>query len=185
MNQLLTVPLHLLDALLFCDPEKGILVWKPRAPELFKNKSRCNSWNARFAYKQAFSELNAAGYYHGRVMGRRLLAHRVIWAFAYGKWPHNHIDHINGNPADNRILNLRVVTRSENRKNSARPNNNTSGVCGVTHFGKKWQAQIRTDRKLIHLGTFPTRDEAVAARKSAEQKYGFHPNHGRDTQCTT
>src|SRR3990167_3120706 len=44
-------------------------------------------------------------------------AHRLAWLYVYGFWPPADIDHINGNRSDNRIVNLRSVTRSQNLQN--------------------------------------------------------------------
>ena len=108
-------------------------------------------------------------------------AHRLVWLYHHGVWPDKDIDHIDGNPLNNRIENLRVVTNQENSKNQKLRCTNTSGVMGA-YFHKrdqKWIAQIKVDGKLIFLGYFGTFEEAVAARKSAESFYGFHENHGR------
>jgi len=60
-------------------------------------------------------------------------------------------------------------------------NNNTSGVTGVywNKRDRKWQAMIKVNNKQIHLGYFEGKTEAITARKIAEIKYGFHPNHGK------
>ena len=57
---------------------------------------------------------------------------------------------------------------------------NTSGVTGVcfSKKGNKWFARIRLDGKSKHLGSFADKQDAIEARKDAEIKYGFHPNHG-------
>lgn len=83
------------------------------------------------------------------------------------------IDHINGKPNDNRIENLRVVTHEENMKNVKLPSNNTSGHKGVYYnkLERKWKAMIRKNKKQIHLGTFDTKEEAVEARRKAENEY--------------
>jgi hypothetical protein len=107
----------------------------------------------------------------------------VIWCHVYGEWPEKNlvIDHINGDEKDNRIQNLRLVTHSENNKNSSRPKSNTSGVIGVHKKRGKWIAQIQENYKKITVGSFDSFEDAVKARKEAELKYGFHENHGRET----
>jgi hypothetical protein len=97
----------------------------------------------------------------------------------YGDEPQD-IDHINGNRRDNRIANLRAVDRRENMRNARLRSNNTSGIVGVTFSRdrKKWVAQIN-DGKVRSLGRFDKFEDAVEARKAAERRAGFHPNHGR------
>ena len=108
-------------------------------------------------------------------------AHRVAWALYHGKWPDKQIDHINGNPLDNRIKNMRVVSVRENGKNKKRPSTNTSGIIGVywNKASSKWVAQIGVNRKTIFLGSYDNITDAANARQTAEKKYNFHPNHGR------
>ena len=122
-----------------------------------------------------------SGYRRIKINGVQYRMHRLVWLYHFGEWPVDEIDHINGERLDNRIDNLRVVTNQENCKNQKLPRNNKSGVTGV-HFNKhhqKWQAQIKGDGKLKHLGSFANFEDAVAARKAAEILYGFHENHGR------
>lgn len=82
------------------------------------------------------------------------------------------VDHINGNKWDNRKANLRIVSHADNMKNRKLNKNNKSGYTGVkeTRCGT-WNAQIFCDGKYIGLGTYKTKEEAVAARKAGEEKY--------------
>lgn len=102
--------------------------------------------------------------------------HCVIWLHHYGESvPAGlEIDHVNRDGKDNRIENLRVTTNSGNKHNrSLMRSNKTSGVTGVC-FGKsqgKWLAYIMVDNKNKHLGSFNTKEEAIAARREAEIKY--------------
>jgi len=120
--------------------------------------------------------IDSQGYRTVRLMTKRYKAHRVVWHMHHGKWP-NQIDHINGNRDDNCIENLRSVTIRENALNQAIPQNNTtgiSGVCWATTAGK-WIVHIHQ----VHLGYFTDFFEACCARKSAEYRLNYHPNHGR------
>lgn len=179
-----SIPVETLRALLSCDPVNGTLTWRHRPLEYFaeaKNPERaCASWNTRFAGKEALTS-DVKGYRHGSIFGSLYYAHRVIYAMATGEWPPDQIDHINGDPVDNRIQNLRAATQMENGRNQPMPCTNTSGVVGV-HWhkaGGKWQASIRVGGKNIHLGMFDRIENAAQARKFAEIEYGFHENHGR------
>lgn len=122
------------------------------------------------------------GYRYIQVYKTRYAAHRLAWLFVNGEFPPNEIDHINGNRLDNRIENLRSVTAKENRKNGRRPQTNTSGVIGVRWHkrDKNWSAQIGVNGETVHLGCFDSLQKAANARKEAESKHGFHPNHGRE-----
>ncbi|WP_017903577.1 HNH endonuclease signature motif containing protein [Pseudomonas asplenii] len=122
--------------------------------------------------------VNGWGYVHFQYQGHTYKAHRVIWLCVYGNWP-GELDHINGNRSDNRIENLREVSRQENLRNQKVRTNSSTGAMGVTREGRKWRARIRVDGAFIHLGYFDSIDEAVAARRAANIKYGFHENHGR------
>ena len=176
----------LLRKLLRYELETGKLFWKERTPDMFVDgkhtaEHNCAAWNGRFANKQAFTAIMGGGYACGRVFDKAYFAHRVIWAIVHNEWPEQ-IDHINGVKDDNRIENLRSVSNAENGKNKKRQSNNASGVCGVYWHNRdsKWVAQIKFGGKKKHLGYFTDFDDAVAARKTAEVKHGFHPNHGRD-----
>lgn len=167
-------------------PESGVLTWKPRNPEHFECSEQrpehsAKIWNARNAGRPALNVKNGNGYFHGAIFGKTVTAHSVAWAIFHGEWPMHGIDHIDGNRLENRISNLRDVPDAVNAKNQKRSARNTSGVTGVSYFArtKKWVAMIKGDGKVRNLGYFHTIEEAAAARKAAEKKYGFHPNHGR------
>ena len=114
------------------------------------------------------------------VCGGRYYAHRLAWFYSYGKWPDNYIDHIDHNGKNNALSNLRDVSNSQNQMNRRIGKNNKSGCLGVSFYKQTstWQAYIQVDQKFVHLGFFLSLDDAIKARKSAEQKYNFHPNHG-------
>lgn len=167
-------------SVLRCDPENGLLFWKERPLEMFPRARDGKSWNTRYAGKEASTAKNDT-YRQVCIFYQYIRAHRIIWMFVHGNWPNGEIDHIDGDRSNNRIKNLRLVTDSENRRNSKRPSNNVSGVMGV-YWRKdlsKWEAKITVSGSQKHIGTFCNFDEAVVARKSAEAKYGYHENHGR------
>lgn len=178
---------RVLRRLLSYDPETGELRWKVRPVWMFKGspfdkrRARAESWNTRFAGKPALASVAPIGYMRGSILGIQLYAHRVAFALDRGYWPLN-VDHISGDQLDNCRANLREVTRSQNQKNMRRPVNNRTGVVGVYWIPsfENWRASIKVNSKNIHLGCFPTKEDAIAARKAAEKKYGFHPNHGRN-----
>ena len=115
----------------------------------------------------------------GGIDGVKYRTHRVIWKWVYGVEP-LHIDHIDGNPFNNRLVNLRSVTSQVNHQNRRLNSNNTSGHLGVYHLRSgKWKAVLWVGGEQIFLGKFKTKEEAAAARKGAQKAAGFHENHGR------
>lgn len=83
------------------------------------------------------------------------------------------VDHINHNLMDVRKQNLRIANSTENKRNRGIEKNNHSGVTGVNWYEKygKWRARIVVDKKDINLGYYSNFEDAVKARKSAEEKY--------------
>ena len=82
------------------------------------------------------------------------------------------VDHIDGNPTNNRRANLRLCTHADNQKNRRKNINNTSGSKGV-HWhkrDKRWQAKIQINRKFKHLGYFNTVEQAKAAYDAAAER---------------
>ncbi|MBR8343039.1 HNH endonuclease [Burkholderia ambifaria] len=107
--------------------------------------------------------------------------HRLIFLLHHGFLP-EFVDHIDGNPRNNSIENLRAATRHENARNVKTPVTNTSGRKGV-YFIKatgKWQVSIRTNDKLKYIGVYASFDEACAARVQAERDY--HGEYRRLTE---
>lgn len=173
-----------LKRILDYNPETGIFVWKDRPVTDFADgghsaEHNCRKWNSLCAGKVAGTS-QPIGYRVIIIQRTHQYAHRLAWVYVHGVWPVM-IDHINGDKSDNRIANLRSVTRRENLKNSALRPSNTSGVSGVSWLKrrKRWQARIMVDNLQISLGVFHDFNDAVAARLEAEKRYGFHRNHGR------
>lgn len=155
-------------------PDTGALVWKIRPLHHFKNLTSQKKWNTRYAGKVA-GTFDHEGYVLVGVGGVLMKAHRVVWAISHGSWPSGCIDHINHDRADNRLENLRVVSRSENNRNMAA----RSAHPGVRWRARtsKWLASIRANGKQVHIGSFATLEEAIAAWERAKDRLGFHPNH--------
>lgn len=159
-----------LRQLLTYDPETGRLFWKerPRGPV---------KWNTRYAGVEAFTARSSSGHLVGSIFDKRYLAHRVAWVLHYGFWPNGVIDHINRDPSDNRIVNLRDVSQQKNMQNASRSKRNTSGTTGVCWDENKqvWLVRVGTE----YVGRFRCKTAAVTARQQAERNLGYHPNHGR------
>ena len=160
------------------EPDTGKLFWREAEPVHFKLRRTHLAWNTRFAGKEAGSLLKP-GYLYINLKKKMMLAHRIIWAIVHGRWP-DQIDHINHIRTDNRIENLRNVSASGNAQNIGMPADNTSGHVGVYWFKarKIWYARIKVGAKNHHLGYFANKADAIAARQAADERFGFHKNHG-------
>lgn len=111
---------------------------------------------------------------------KRTQLHRVVFAVVHGRWPTGQLDHIDGDPTNNRVENLREVSGLENRRNMKRYTNNTSGYTGVRRTTSgKWQALITDNGRRICLGTFEDPEAAAAAYRAKADELGYHKNHGR------
>lgn len=178
-----------LRQLLDCDPEAGTLTWKPRDVGMFADTGSggaagaCARWNGRCAGKVA-GATRPDGYQcvairaHGHPLGR-FLVHQVIFAMTHGRWAQGDIDHIDGNPSNNRSSNLREVSRSVNMRNARRRSNNSSGLGGVYRDRRGlWCANIWVGGKCIYLGSSESFEEACRLRREANMKCGFTERHG-------
>ena len=124
--------------------------------------------------------ITTRGYREVKTGGSVYGVHRVIWLLVHKVWPVYDIDHIQEYKADNRISELAHVSKSGNHKNRKLATNNTSGRVGVSiHTSGKWSASIYNGFKVVHLGLFHHKDDAIKARSTAETYYGYHTNHGR------
>jgi hypothetical protein len=154
---------------------KEILHYDPETGVFTRIKRTSNSVNIG-----DIVSCKADGYVCVCAKGKQYRAHILAWFYMTGEWPKDQIDHIDHVRDNNIFNNLREATHQENGKNQSMYSNNTSGVTGVTWFKRddKWQAQIKANSKNTYLGCFIDKFEAICARKSAENKYGYHENHG-------
>lgn len=141
-----------LRELLDYDPVTGILMWRCR---------RGPKANVGVA-----AGIFSAGGVRVGIDQRDYLAHRLSWLHFYGAWPERFIDHIDGNPRNNAIANLRDVTRSVNEQNRHGANRNSStGLLGIwpDKINDGFVASIMTNRKKVVIGRYTTAEEAHAA----------------------
>lgn len=164
------------------DPDTGLMTFKERDRQDFVSD---------LTYRRHLSRVgtvagspNNEGYVKLHIDGAYYSAHRVAWLIMTGElisYPEFEIDHINGNRSDNRWINLRKVTKSENQRNAGQRVNNTSGVHGVnwkpTYTSQpgtgRWVARIWNGPRHVYLGSFKTLHEASIARKAAERALGY------------
>jgi len=131
--------------------------------------------NTRYSGKEAGS-LMKGGYRSVRWVDdgekHNQLAHRVIYAMHHDTWPLV-IDHIDRDPTNNKIENLRPADKRINSINRNKPANNTSGVRGVSwnKGTKRWHAYIKNNQLRYNLGHFDCLGQAIKARKDGERLY--------------
>lgn len=162
----------------------GDLIWKPRDLHWFASKWAWKVWNKRYprtvaGYKRSDGYLNIRLSILGFDSSFR--ASHLVWVWHHARWLAIQLDHIDHDRANNRINNLREVSSAENQKNRAAitiGEHCTFGVSLDERYGT-WVAKISADGRTIHLGSFSTEAEAIAARRAGERLLGYHPNHGK------
>lgn len=116
--------------------------------------------------------INKQGRLEISVSGKIHFAHRLAWLYMTGDWPKYTIDHIDGDPINNRFANLRDVPHSVNTENVRAPRSNSrSGILGVAKRHHKWRSAIVVKGKYIFLGSFATQEEASDAYVKAKRLY--------------
>lgn len=142
------------------NPETGDFTWRVRT-------------NGRCKIGAIAGTLNELGYRLLSIGGKTHYGHRMAWLYMTGSIPDGVIDHINGNPSDNRFANLRLVDDKVNQENRrAASKNSKSGFLGV-HWhirNKKWNAQIKIDGRIKWLGAFKTAEDARDAYLDAKRQ---------------
>lgn len=138
-------PEELHDWLVY-EPDTGLLRWR-----------RVNNW--RLHVGDVVGSLNDEGYVKFKINRVSYAASRAIWAMVYGYWPDFLVDHEDNDRANNRLKNLRPSTNQENCRNGK---TRRDGLKGATwnKLESCWMAQIRWDKKNLHLGKFSTEEEA-------------------------
>lgn len=171
-----------LQAMFDYNPDTGALVRRALDASYFAGTSDprgaswvANNYNAQFAGREAFTATDDRGYKHGKILGTKYQAHRVIWKLVYGTDPET-IDHINRSQGDNRLANLRDCTRAENCRNYPKPSGGSSqfrGVCWVKR-DKRWAASISVGKAgKRSLGHFQNEiDAAHAYDRAAREHHG-------------
>jgi hypothetical protein len=154
------ISLALVHELLDYNPVTGVFRWK-RSPAQSVKAGDIAGYDGGNGYRKI------------TIMGRHFRAHHLAWAMVQGEFPAGVIDHINGIRDDNRIVNLRLATRSQNSQNRRCHRNSRTGLKGVSWRTRerRWQAHIRVAGKLLHLGYFHTPEQAHAAYVAAATKY--------------
>jgi hypothetical protein len=158
----------LLKRVIEYDPATGVFRWKDPGAN-------------RMKLGDVAGTVRTDGYCLVCIAGTTFLAHRLAWIYSFGHWPKLDLDHINGDPSDNRLVNLREVDHTSNMQNRKRQTNNLSGAPGVYWDSKRerWIAAIHARGVRYHLGSF--KDFVVATEKYAAAKKHLHISDTRST----
>lgn len=149
---------ELVEEWLRYEPETGDFYWR-------KNRSS----TARAGQKTGYR--NKLGYIQIGLAGKIHLAHRLAFLVTHGYFP-KYIDHINGNPSDNRIENLRECSQGQNLANTKKPHNNRSGVKNVAWHkqSQSWHVRVWKNGKQNSFGYYKNLDEAAQVAREARVK---------------
>lgn len=145
-----------ISSVLEYEPETGVFRWKTD--------------QGRAVRGALAGHVHKSGYRQIKVNKKLYMAHRLAWVLVHGEAPSDELDHINGVRDDNRIANLREVSRSLNMENIRRPRvDNKLGVLGVQRNGSGFKAEITVAGNRKHLGTFRSIEEARNAYINAKR----------------
>lgn len=155
---------------------RDLLTYDPLTGEFTWNKTRGGV--ARAGSKAG--TIRANGYCRVNVNGAYHYAHRLAWLVTHDRFPEDQIDHIDGDPGNNRICNLREATGGENSRNQRVHSDSETGIKGV-YFNKrrgKFASRIMRDGVVTWLGSYEKIDDAAAAyQRAAEQIHGAFAHH--------
>lgn len=143
-------------------PQSGRILWKSPTSSRTRKGSVAGSKDNN-------------GYWRVSFKGKTLSGHRLAWALHYGCWPKRQIDHIDRNPLNNAISNLRDVSASENclNRRHRKAGEMRHGGKGVTRTSKgMWQVQVHDPSlgRARYFGVFKSKDDALSAAKSARSE---------------
>lgn len=131
-------------------------------------------------------QTDASGLQHYSVRINRMSkqVHRVIWIMHFGDIPEElEVDHIYHDRLDNKIENLRLVTKPENAKNKSKYKSNTSGHANISirkdNYKKKFRVSFNSKNENNYSKCFLTLEEAIQHRDEKYIEFGFHKNHGK------
>jgi hypothetical protein len=151
-----------LEELFSFDGLKGEFYWKNTKRSGRPNKSRCS-----------LAGSDVLGYREIQIDGKRYRAHKLVWLWHTGVMPSMYLDHINGNPKDNRFGNLRECTPAQNTWNTGLRKTNKTGFKGVCWSKKeqKYVVYIRAGGKKQRIGCYSDLEEAASASRDAIARY--------------
>jgi hypothetical protein len=144
-----------LKTILHYDPETGVWTWL---------STRCAGELAGY--------YDNYGYLVIMIFNKNYKGHRLAFLYMTGKWPEKDVDHKDTNTCNNKWLNLREATPSQNLGNSRISKLNKSGFKGVSwdKFTNMWRVNIRFQGKTKNLGRYTSKEEAAEVYKKEAEK---------------
>lgn len=134
---------------------------------------------SKYCWLQSTGRITTNGSYFCARKSRKdghkmMMLHNFLWEINFGKIPNGYlVDHIDQNPANNKICNLRLSDKSKNSINTSLRKNNNTGFTGICYDKnkQKYRAYINYNKKRIELGVFEKEEDAIQARLVAEKEY--------------
>lgn len=167
---------YLKEALRY-EPDTGKFFWRSDRPRHHFNSDRgWNISNSVYGGKEAGIS-REKGYIIICINKVRYYAHRLAWMIHYGEDPGIlQVDHINRDPSDNKIENLRLATNQENSFNSERrsskQNDAPRGI--MKYLDGRYESRIKYNGSVLYLGVFGTMEEAQSARRKKAEELGIN-----------
>ena len=170
------------------EPFSGTFTWRVDRPEShYKRHGYYLRYMRDKAGKAVKFSSDSCGYHQAGICGKTYQAQVIAIVAMTGGFPEKglQVDHIDGDPTNNKYNNLRVVTASQNKRNSRKYKNNSSGLTGVCWNSSQsmWYAQVHFDGKRQHLGYFESLLDAAVARISWMNQNGaqhhYTQRHGQ------
>lgn|SRR5574343_154020 len=155
-------PQTVLHELLHYDKRTGVFTWRKQT--------------GRAVVGAEAGWLHSSGYVYVGVSGKYYKAHRLAWKYVYGEDPAGLVDHIDRDPTNNRIKNLRLASEQQSNQNKRAYRNSSSGHKGVGWFAptKKWRVRIQHEGRVIQVGCYEELTDALAARQREENRLHTH-----------
>ena len=160
------------------------MITQEMVKSLFKYRDgdliRIKKTNNRVKVGDIAGNLMPSGYIQTQINGKRYYNHRLIYLYHNGCLP-EYLDHVDNDPTNNKIENLRPCSRSNNSHNSKIRKNNKSGIKGVCWHkeDKRWRAQIVLNNKNIYIGNFENLNDAkLAVEDKRLELHKEFANHG-------
>lgn len=149
----------LIDKLLLYHPETGSFIWKVDRGRLAK------------AYEEAGTLVN--GYRKIKIQGKLYSAHRLAHLKMNGVMPPDdrEVDHIDGNRDNNSWVNLRLVTRSQNQKNTPTSKNSKTGFKNVFPCKNGFRVLVTVNSKQMYIGKYKDLELAAIVAEEARNLY--------------